>query len=303
MFIPSLLVTQVYYPYSEEKNTTAKILQKVAEDGFYEAIEIDCHYEEEERKRIAELVKENGWMVTQWLTSLIDKEQLDLSSLNETVRNNSVEVITRMFSKAQNMGVHNVAFISGPSPGDDLRQEALEKFYKSLVEICRQAEMYELNVLIEPLDYQAHKRKALGTTDETIELIKRVREEFSNIYFAFDTAHAALNDENLSQSVVKALPWMDQIHLSNAVLDSNHDLYGDHHMAVGEPGFLNAEVIREILQLIEKNKQDENHKLRVSVEVKGSNSQELHESEAIIRKVLTSGIDFTREGKKCGSDR
>lgn len=295
MFIPSILIPQVYYPYSEERNMTAEILRRIAEEGYYKAIEIDCHYEKEERKKIGTIIGENDWTVTQWLTSLIDKEQLDLSSLEDELRTKSVKAITSMLSNSKEMGVHNIAFISGPSPGDELRKSSLEAFYKSLVEICKQAETYGLNVLIEPLDYRAHKCKVLGTTDETIDLIKRVREESNNIFFAFDTAHAALNSENAMKAVVKALPWMEQIHFSNAILDTAHELYGDHHIAIGEPGFLSSEVMHKILKEIKDNKSDKTN-IRVSIEARGSSNQKLHENELKTREVLANSLMSVREG-------
>lgn len=296
IFIPSLLVTQVYFPYCEEKGATAEILKKVAGDGFYEAIEIDCHYAAEERQEIGNIVKEQDWVVTQWLTSKIDKEKLDLSSINETLRDKSAQAIISMLDKAAEIGVHNIAFISGPSPGEELREAALESFYLSLCEICAAAKSYGINVLIEPLDYRAHKQKALGTTDETVRLISKVREEYNNLYFAFDTAHAALNEEDLREAVIKALPLMDQIHFSNAILDSREELYGDHHLPIDdETGFLNQAFINELLLHISSRKAALNGKLRVAIEVQGKSNQKLHENESIARELLGNGFQFVEK--------
>ncbi len=293
VFIPSLLVTQVYYPYCEEKGATAEILNKVANDGFYQAIEIDCHYEAEEREKIGSINKKQGWTVTQWLTSKIDKEKLDLSALDETMRAQSAQAIIRMLDKAAEMNVHNIAFISGPSPGEDLREKALDSFYRSLCEICAAARAYKIGVLVEPLDYKAHKRKALGKTEETVQLIQKVREAYDNLYFAFDTAHAALNEEDVQAAILKALPIMGQLHFSNAILDINDALYGDYHLPIDiETGFLNQAFIEELLQYISRQKAALNDKLRVAIEVQGKETQKLHENESIARELLQNGFQF-----------
>ncbi len=295
LFIPSLLVTQVYYPHCEQKGMTAEIIKKVAADHFYEAIEIDCHYDAGERKRINQVVTEHSLEVTQWLTSLIDRKRLDLSSIDRKLRKESVQEIIDKLDSAAECGVTTIAFISGPSPGELLRKEALECFYESLCEICAAADSYKMGVLIEPLDYDAHKRKVLGLTDEAVFLINRVRKQYKNIDFAFDTAHAMLNCENLSEAITKALPLMGQIHFSNAVLDSTHQLFGDHHMAIGEPGFLNQEYMNQLLLEIANQKELlQGGKLRVAIEAKGAESQALHENEVIVRELLENALQFVK---------
>lgn len=295
IFSPSLLLTQTYYPYCDQKGSSAEILKKVTKDHFYEAVEIDCHYESAERKEIYQVVKEHDLVVTQWLTSLIDRENLDLSSLDNELRKQSVKRITDRLDFAAESGVNNIAFISGPNPGELLRKDALESFYESLHEICAVADTYQMGVLIEPLDHDAHKRKVLGVTDEAVDLINRIRKEYKNLDFAFDTAHVMLNRESLSEAITKALPIMGQIHFSNAVLDLNHELYGDHHIAIGEPGFLNQEMMNQLLQEIANQKKHiQNGKIRVAIEARGNEGQALHENEIIARRLLEKGFQSVK---------
>lgn len=284
--IPSLLVTQVYFPYCEHKNETINILKDVSKLNFYQAIEIDCHYTNEESLEIGEIIKKNEWIATQWLTSLIDKNNLDLSSIDEQLRQKSVKEIIDKVEMAAKMNVKNIAFISGPMPDESLKEMGLEQFYKSLVEITDVAKAHFINVLIEPLDHSAHKKKILGTTKETIKIIKQVREKNDNIYFAFDTAHAALNRENIEEAIEQAFPFMDQLHFSNAILDSTHEQYGDNHIPIIGEGFLTKERMKRIVTRLNQYSKKYNKKMRVSIEVKGKNDQKLHENEKEIRQLL-----------------
>lgn len=93
-----------------------------------------------------------------------------------------------------------------------LRKDAAEIFYQTLSEICEEAAKYNINVLVEPLDRGAHKKRFLGPTSEAVALFARVRESYPNVGFAFDTAHAALNGENIYEALELAKPYINQLH-------------------------------------------------------------------------------------------
>ena len=75
-----------------------------------------------------------------------------------------------------------------------------------------------------------------------------MRESYSNIFVNWDTAHVALNGEDIIASFSAAAHLVDGIHLSNAVLDRSKAAFGDHHIRIGEKGFLTIETIAELFQ-------------------------------------------------------
>lgn len=285
LFIPSLLISEVYYPYSLVEGFTADLLKRVGEEDFYQAVEIGYGFSEIERKQISNTAKEQKLTVIQWLTTLIHEKNLDLSSNETKKRQEAVRRINESLYLAAECGASAIAFISGPDPGVSFRQAATESFYQSLCEICEEAATFNLEVLVEPLDREANKKRLLGPTDEAVTLFARVRESFSNIGFAFDTTHAALNREDIFAALKLAQSYIRQIHFSNAVLDPHDALYGDHHMPIGKPGFLDIDSIKAILQKAEDLGLADNG-MRVAVEVRGTTQQALHENERAVRSVL-----------------
>jgi len=292
-FLPTLLIPEVYHPYSREQGFYRPLIEKLAADGFYQAIEVGCDLDQQERKTILAVSEEQNWGVTQWLTDMINRENLDVSSVDRSKRQEAVKRIKESLSLAAECGAANVAFISGPDPGASLRHEAAESFYQSLCEICEEAAQYKLTVLVEPLDRKAHKKRFLGPTREAVQLFASIRESFSNIGFAFDTAHAALNGETLDEALASAQSLIQQLHFSNAVLQADDDLYGDHHLPIGKPGFLDE---NEIIRLLSKVEELELgvEKLRVSIEVRGSDKQLLHENEQLARTILERALNETK---------
>ncbi|MCM3763863.1 sugar phosphate isomerase/epimerase [Neobacillus niacini] len=293
LFIPSLLISEIYHPYCLEKGFTARLLDRVASEGFYRAVEIGYGFDQEERKQIRDMAEQQDLTVTQWLTSLINEKNLDVSAIDPTNRLASVRQLKDSMYLAAECGAANIAFISGPDPGADLRKAAMESFYLSLCEICEEAAQYNMKVLVEPLDRDAHKKRFLGPTNEAVALFTRVRESYSNIGLGFDTAHAALNGEDITQALHLAREFIGQIHFSNAVLDPTDTLYGDHHIPIGKPGFLDVSGIRSLLQKAEELGLTADS-LRIAVEVRGTEQQSVHENERVARTVLESALAGAR---------
>lgn len=293
-FIPSLLIPEVFHPFKREKDFTADIIERVTEEDFYESIELGDGFEKSERKRILELTEKNNMVVTQWLTFLIEENNLDVSSLNSKLRLETVKQIKDSLYLSAEIGAKNIALVTGDDPGADRWADGIEGLYESLCEIAEAAKKYGMNLLIEPLDRFAHKKRIIGTTDETVALLSRVQEKHDNVGIAFDTAHAALNGEDIFKALEKGQSLIRQIHFSNAVLDTNSELYGDFHMEIGNPGFLTIEKISAILRKADQLKIQENG-LRIAAEVRGKVDKEsCYQNEKDLRSILKEALGLVK---------
>lgn len=291
-FIPSLLVAEVYFPVKDKNGFTADLIESFAADGFYQSYEIGDHIDAAERRRILELSQNNQLQIIQWLTFLIDRNNLDVSSLNSKLRLQSVKQIKEHLYAAAECGASSIAFVPGPDPAVHLRTEAMEGFYESLCDICEEAARYQMNVLIEPLDREAHKKRLVGPTSDAVQLLSKVKESYDNIGLAFDTAHAALNGEDLTEALTLSQSFIQQIHFSNAVLNPDSELYGDHHMPIGEPGFLDVKGIADILQTADKLGIQNESGLRIAVEVRGMDEADVHANEKTVRNILRDALNL-----------
>ncbi|WP_080872636.1 sugar phosphate isomerase/epimerase family protein [Oceanobacillus timonensis] len=291
-FIPSLLIAETYFPVKDERGFTADIIEKSTAEGFYQSFEIGDIQNKEERKRILSMKEKNDVVITEWLTFLIDRNQLDVSSLDQKLRLQTVQQLKDNIYLAAECGASNIAFITGPDPGSERRKKGMDGLFESLCSICEEAEKYNITVLVEHLDRIADKKRILGPIDETVQLLLRVKENYQNIGLAFDTAHSALNGENILEAIEEGSQLIQQIHFSNAVLDPLNELYGDNHMPIGSPGFLNNEKIFEILQKAEELDMNKEFGMRVAIEARTPSKEKLEESAENVKNLLDNALNL-----------
>ena len=122
--------------------------------------------------------------------------------------------------------------------------------------------------MFEPLDRFAHKKRLVGPTDEAVALFARVRADYPQFGFAFDTAHAALNEEQVLDALDLAGAQLVNVHLSNAVLDKHDALYGDHHIMPGAPGFLTIDKAADIIAATNRVGVEQGRGIRLAVEAR-----------------------------------
>lgn len=290
MFVPSLLMPEIYFPFKNESGFTAGLIETFAEQGFYGSFEIGEIFDQAERKRILQAKERHRFILTQWLTFVLEANELDIASTDRRIRQESVRQVKENLSLAAECGVSNIALVTGPDPGPQHRAAAIEGLSDSLSSICQEASAYRMNVLIEPLDRFAHKKRLIGPTQEAVDLIAAVQRSHPNIGLAFDTAHAALNGENLFEAMSLSRDHIRQIHFSNAVLDPAHSLYGDRHMPIGEPGFLSGATIADVLRKAIELGIPSPDGLRVAVEVRGTDRSDRFANEKTARTVLESAL-------------
>ncbi|WML41396.1 sugar phosphate isomerase/epimerase family protein [Neobacillus sp. OS1-2] len=290
--IPSLLVTEVFFPVKDEKGFAAGVVENLGSQGFYRSFEIGDGYDQEDRNRILRAKEQNNLSILQWLTFLTYKTDLNVSAIDASLRGKTVKQIKESLYLAAECGVSTVAFVPGPDPGIHLRKQGLEAFYESLCEICEEAATFNMHVSIEAMDREVHKKRVLGPTSEAVPIISKVKEKFSNVGLVFDTAHVALNGEDIFTSLDLAKATMDRLHFANVVLDPESPLYGDNHMPIGEPGFLTVEKMSRILRKADELGIQAEKGLPVAVEVQGRDKIDYFANERTIRAALESAMNL-----------
>ena len=128
-------------------------------------------------------------------------------------------------------------------------------------------------------------------TDEFVELIQAIRKEQANIGILWDSSHVALNKEDFIESLEKCHEYVYGIHLANAVLEPEHELFGDHHMPMGAPGFLTEEYIASFLKDVKAKAWFENRSIYLAVEVASTETQDPWDTHAQSQKCLMSALE------------
>ncbi|MCJ1908336.1 sugar phosphate isomerase/epimerase family protein [Planococcus ruber] len=285
-FLPTILMPEIYRPFTGDESFFVSKIEEIAEEGFYRGIEIASIHDKEKRKQIREVTSASQLIVTQWMTAIITEQGLNLSAVDEKERQYAVEEIIKNIEWANEAGASNIALVTGPDPGEELRKKAGENLIKSLSSICAEAKSYGLEVLVEPLDRHAHKKMFLGPTEDTYNILSTVKKNHPNIGYAFDTAHAALNEEEIETAIELAGPLINQLHLSNAVLNPVDPLYGDHHIPLGAPGFLTYERAVSILEKVKMQGLFAAKPFRISIEVRTNENENAHSTELQAKQFL-----------------
>lgn len=83
----------------------------------------------------------------------------------------------------------------------------------SLCEVCEEALKLNMDILVEPIDYKTTKNSLLGPIKLVSETIDKVYKNYENIGIVFDTAHIALNDEDILSALETTKIQIKRIHI------------------------------------------------------------------------------------------
>ncbi len=291
-FKPSILLDETHFAYRTAKGVFADAVARVADEGFYRGVSIFEVSDASDRRRIGKIVQSHELTLTQWMSMVLATENLNLSSLDETVRSKSVARIKDYMEQGVECGASDIAVLSGPDPGPAIRTKATECLYRSLCELCQALSTFDnMNLTLEPLDREADKKGLIGPTKEAVALIQRVRKSFPDIDISWDTAHSLLCGEDLIESLAAVRPYLTQIHLANPVLDRSCTDFGDAHIPLGAPGLLDIETVDVIFRKAIEMEIFVSHTPCVAVEIRTPNGSDPWETEALGRETLQKAWD------------
>ena len=235
-----------------------KTARKIIEDDLFGAIEITWVKDINEREKPANLLKSSHMDVVFLAGVPILVEKINLSSINEAERLKAVEKVKKWVNEAYFFGAKLLLVGSGPDPGKEKRNEAKQNLIYSLKELCeyakRKAANYTLVVTTENYDRKVDKRLLIGPTFESVEIARRVREEFDNFGLTIDQSHLSQLRESLSVALEKAKEYIVHVHLTNCIIrDLTHPVYGDQYPRFGiEEGEAGVKEVSKFLRSLQK---------------------------------------------------
>lgn len=237
--VPSVQLMELMFPL-RERISTPEALGRLARSGFYAAAETAVLCDPAESRETRRICRDAGMRWTCWASPFIIAEGLNLSSVDPALWHASVLRMKRLLLIAADGGADGFAFLSGPCPALPERiPEAVKRTAEAMALLAEAAAAYEnLDLLIEPLDRHVHKRNTIGPTADAAAVIRHARGVNPRVYMGWDSAHAALQGEDLIESLGTAGDTVRQLHLCNAVLDPADKLYGDYHLPPGGRGYL-----------------------------------------------------------------
>jgi len=299
-FLPSLLIGETHFHFGNVDGAVAEAVRRVAEEGYYNSVEIPFLRSKEDRRKIASSTIAAGIAVTTWLSGQLYELELNLSSPRGQLRRKSVAVAKDYLNQAAEYNAQRFGILSGPDPGPELRNDAMKSLDESISELCEFARRIgSIGILLEPLDRGAHKNGLVGPTSVFVPFVRGLRERHPNISIGWDTAHIALCGEDWGASLEASRDIIDGIHLSNAVLDKSDEEYGDHHMRIGPPGFLTIRTIASMFRRAVQIGLFYGRRPQVAVEVRSLSNDDPWRTESHCRDVLESAWALVKDEPPC----
>ncbi len=293
LFTPSILFNNVFDPVSKDEAEVMKYYRDLYSTYEYESLETRLIFDKEIRKEFAEFVSENNISVTIWSTSNLNNKKLYLADPDEEKRQEAVSYMKKLIDLSVKANAEFVGFTSGKKilPDSEMKQQ-VQSFEKSVVELIDYVEQYEqIELMLEPLDTEADKKFVVGSTDYVVDFFERLenQDKLKRISVCIDTAHIVLNNECAAKSMERLSKYSQRIHLANAVLDRENELFGDKHIRMGSPGFLNQKVAIKLLNEA-ANLRFRSEKVYVAIEVRGQEDDNLFKLEEENREFLLQSL-------------
>lgn len=223
-------------------------IAKIAEDDYFNAIEITHIKDPEVRKKAKELLTVSGLAVGFGAQPTVLATPLNPNSLDEDERKNAVSVLKERIDEAEYMGAKRMAFLSGKGPEPQHHQAALDALQKTVRELCDYAATKDMGIALETFDTEIDKKALIGSSVESAKFAKAVNR--SNFGLMVDLSHLPLLGETSKQCAEAVKDCVVHLHVGNcAMRDKNHPAYGDAHPRFGiEGGENDIEELAEYLK-------------------------------------------------------
>jgi len=289
---PSILFNNIFDPISRKEKIVLDYYKQINELNFYESYETRLIFDNTIRKEYANFIRENKLNSTIWLTSNLSNTNHNLRNINRNERKKAINFTKNLIDLCAESETNFIGLTSGKRIGNSSLSDQQDYFSDSLFVLLDYIKQYNgMKLLLEPLDVDADKKHTIGYTETVKKLADKVQKAKLNEYFTVcvDTAHIALNKEDVLSSMEILSPYSQRVHLSNAVLNEEDELYGDKHLPMGEPGFLTIETGKKIINRA-KNLFFSDETVYIAVEVRGEKNNDLFKLEEDVRDFLNNVI-------------
>jgi len=216
-------------------------LDDVLDTHLFRVVEISYRNTNQECLELQQYFNQRDIRTIYLAPSAIQERGLDPNSLDESKRQEAVSVLKEFVERAYLLRAEKLMICSGPDPGPSNREKAKKQLIKSLNELLEWVDQakkdYLLELILENFDRELHKKRLLGPTRESVELIMKVKNHFPNINLILDQSHLRQLGEDPRESLRLAKDCLGHVHLANCLLkDRSHPQWGDSHPAFNMEG-------------------------------------------------------------------
>lgn len=227
---------------------------------------IEFYYKKNKSKKLKDLLKEYDYSYI-YLGAMHAKiNNLNISSINDSIRNNSIEQLKLCIDNTKYYGAKKLLINSGRRPENESKiKEAFQLLVNSLENLIKYNINYNnpIQINLEPGDDNIDSFSLIGKSDLALNLLDKV----DDIKLTLDISHILQLKEDPITVIDNCLNYTDHIHLANCVINNKKSkLYGDKHPMFDEiGGELSTEEINNLYNYIKEKYL--NKKIIIGIEV------------------------------------
>jgi sugar phosphate isomerase/epimerase len=208
---------------------------QIAEDPFFNAIEITGIHSADTRANVRDVLKTAGLACAYAAQPAVLTQKLNPNSFCEDERTAAVTALKERVDEAREVGATSLALLSGPDPGAARREEAIGILARSLRELCDYGLDSDVAITLETFDRTIDKRALIGPSDDAVTLARLVNRD--NFGLMVDLSHLPLQFESAQKALTATQYDLVHVHIGNCVMrDPDHPAYGDQHPHFGVEG-------------------------------------------------------------------
>ncbi|MEY8336425.1 TIM barrel protein [Lachnospiraceae bacterium 62-35] len=246
-----------------------EVIQKVASDDFFDAIEIPTKLDDETRAKAAKMLAESHLKVCCGAQPRLLGPKLNPNDIDEEGRKAAEATLIEAIDQAEELGAKGIAFLAGKW-SQETKDEAYAQLLKTTRAVCDYAAAKGMNVELEVFDFDMDKAALIGPAPYAAKFAADMRTTHNNFGLMVDLSHFPTTYET-SKFVVQTLrPYITHFHIGNAVVKEGCEAYGDQHPRFGFPNSANdtAELVDFFTVLKEEGFFNAEEPMVLSFEVK-----------------------------------
>ncbi|MGI6456553.1 MAG: sugar phosphate isomerase/epimerase family protein [bacterium] len=274
------IVHFMLYPATSSGNgPILETIREIAQDEFFDVIELTHIEDSALRKKATEIVSEAGLQLAYATQPLVLGQKLNLHSRDSEERQKALRVMFSGLEEAVEMEAVGFATMSGTIPAQDAIEEETKLFIDSLNQICKRGQELNpaMNIVVETFDNVPFGKNCLvGPTAEAVKLAREVQKDYPNFGLMLDLSHLPLLEESSTTAIQTAAPVLRHAHIGNCVMTNpENPYYGDNHPPFGYPDSENdlEELIEYLLALRDVGFLNDQNPPIVTIEAKPLNDE------------------------------
>lgn len=247
------LIAFMAYPeiIKGESPNTVEIIEKIACDDYFDAIEVSWIKDENMRIQSAKILETSHLTVCYGAQPRLLTTGLNANHVIEDERIKAENTLLEAIDEAYELGSKGIAFLAGKWE-PQTKQESFNQLLKTTRNLCDYAKTKDMFVELEVFDYDIAKSSLIGPAPLAKQFAEQMRTTHNNFGLMIDLSHIPMTYETPSFVVRTLRPYITHFHIGNTVCSNNSDEgYGDEHQRFGFPGGSNdVDEVVEFLRVL-----------------------------------------------------